>query len=831
MARLPRIRLPRRTRAPRAALQSGRRSTAPRGARRRVALLAVAALTGGLLISAPQQASAGPPNLITNPGFETAGVADMPACWEKSGWGDNDFTFETVADAHSGSKAMKVSLSRRVDGDRKAMITEDTVCAPTVKPDSQYDLSLWYKSTTPDTAVTLFRHDVTGGWQYWTDLKTLPMSADYERVEVRTPAVPPGTDRITWGVSVYGTGSVTTDDYVMEEVTVPAPDPVCTGTPQECAKGRWDVLPVQNPVRSMHSVVLHNGKVLVIAGSGNDEAMFEAGTFTSAVYDPATGDFRTIPTPVDMFCAGHVQLQDGKVLVMSGNKGYPSADGTIGYQGLKDSYVFDPATETYTKTNDMNDGHWYPSATILGNGDVISFGGLKEDSTGNVTAEKFSAAQNKWLPMNEVNQTWSYWGLYPSMILMQDGRLFYSGSHVFGNGTQGSGASIYDYTANTITDVPGLQNKDQRDESASVLLPPAQDQRVLTIGGGNNETNPAANRLTDIIDLKDPNPVYTHGPLLPQGQVDQGQGKRPQTGAEGKMFVSAVLLPDGKVFETGGGLHDRADPVYEASFFDPVTNTYQEGLATDPIPRTYHSSAFLLPDGRVMAVGDNPGNGTYNHNVSVYTPPYLLKGARPKITSVIDGQWTYGDTQRITVDRPIAKAELIRPAAVTHSSDPNQRFLDLPMTVDGNNIDLNVTSNPNMAPPGWYMLFAVDANGIPSVAEWVHLGGPAAMAADAPSAHVHDFADAPAKAPKKALKKRSSAPVSPRIAGCDRHYGAAGVCVPTVFPREVKATTAARCGWLAAHEYGRLKVNGKDDPLRLDPNRDGVACGKGDGAR
>ncbi|MFK4223805.1 galactose oxidase-like domain-containing protein [Streptomyces sp. NPDC019890] len=804
--------------------------TIRRRRRRSAALLSVGAMTAALLISAPQPASAGA-NLITNPGFEQAGTADMPACWEKSGWGDNDFTFETVADAHSGTKAMKVSLTRRVDGDRKAMITEDTVCAPTVKPDKQYDLSFWYKSDTPDTAVTLFRHDVTAGWQYWTDLRTLPISASYQRSEVRTPEIPPGTDQITWGVSVYGTGSVTTDDYVMEEVSAPAPEPQCTATPEECAKGRWDVLTAKNPVRSMHSVVLRNGKVLVIAGSGNDQAQFDAGTFTSAIYDPATGAFHMIPTPADMFCSGHVQLQDGRVLVMSGNKGYPSADGTIGYQGLKDSYTFDPATETYTKTNDMNGGHWYPSATILGNGDVISFGGLKEDSTGNVTAEKFSAAQNKWLPWYDVNQTWSYWGLYPSMILMQDGRLFYSGSHVFGNGTQGSGASIYDYTANTITDVPGLQNKDQRDESASVLLPPAQDQRVLTMGGGNNETNPAANRLTDIIDLKVPNPSYVHGPLLPQGQVDQGQGKRPQTGAEGKMFVSAVLLPDGKVFETGGGLHDRADPVYEASFFDPVSNTYQEGLATDPIPRTYHSSAFLLPDGRVMAVGDNPGNGTYNNNVSVYTPPYLLKGARPSITSVIDGQWTYGDTQRITVDRPIAKAELIRPAAVTHSSDPNQRFVDLPMTVDGNNIDLNVTSNPNLAPPGWYMLFAVDANGIPSVAQWVHLGGPAAMSAEAPSAHVHSFADAPSSAPKSRLKKRSSAPVSPRIAGCDRHYGTVGVCVPTVFPRGVKATTTARCGWLEAHDYGRLKVNGRDDPLRLDPSGDGVACGKGDGGR
>ncbi|MER7048474.1 galactose oxidase early set domain-containing protein [Streptomyces jumonjinensis] len=800
---------------------------------RSTALLAVAAMTAALLVTAPTPAAAGP-NLILNPGFETPGGPGndgMPDCWKKSGWGNNDVTFTTVADAHSGSAAMKVDLTRRVDGDRKAIITENAACAPTVAADKQYDLSLWYKSTTPDASITLFRHDTTTGWHYWTDLKTLPVSAAYARAEVRTPVVPPNTDRISWGVSVYGVGSVTTDDYGMEEVTVPAPDPDCTGTPVECLKGRWDVLETKNPVRSVHSVVLHNGKVLVIAGSGNDESMFQAGTFTSAVYNPATGAWRQIPTPADMFCSGHVQLQDGKVLVMSGNKGYPSADGTIGYQGLKDSYIFDPDTETYTRTNDMHDGHWYPSATILGNGDVISFGGLKQDSTGNVTAEKFSAAQNRWLPISQVNQTWSYWGLYPSMILMQDGRLFYSGSHVFGNGTPGSGASIYDYTANTITDVPGLQNKDQRDESASVLLPPAQDQRVLTIGGGNNETNPKANRLTDIIDLKSPNPAYQPGPLLPQGEVDQGQGPRPQTGAEGKMYVSAVLLPDGKVFETGGALHDRADPVYEASFFDPVTNAYEPGLAKDPIPRGYHSSSFLLPDGRVMSVGDNPGNNTYNNNVSVYSPPYLFKGPRPEITSVPDNRWNYGDTQRITVNRPIAKAELIRPAAVTHSSDPNQRFVDLPLTVNGNNIDLNVTSNPNLAPPGWYMLFGVDANGVPSVAKWVHLGPQSAQgkkSADAPSAHVHDFAGDLEQPAKKPRKKRDSAPVSPTITGCDRSYGAAGVCVPTAFPKAVPPTTAARCAWLDSHDFGRLKVNGKEDPQRLDRNRDGVACGKGD---
>ncbi|WP_280881058.1 galactose oxidase-like domain-containing protein [Streptomyces pseudovenezuelae] len=793
--------------------------------RRRTALVGVGALTAGLLLTSPQSAEAA--NLVKNAGFETAGTGDMPYCWEKSGWGDNDFTFEATSDAHSGAKAMKVSLTRRVEGDRKALITETTDCAPVVSAGKQYDLGLWYKSTTPDANITLFRHDATAGWQYWTDLKTLEIQGGWTQATVRTPEVPAGTDRITWGVSVYGTGSATTDDYTMEQVPDVTPPATCTGTAEQCANGRWDVLPTQNPVRSMHSVVLNNGKVLLIAGSGNSEEQFDAGTFTSAVYDPVAGTYKVIPTPKDMFCSGHIQLQDGRVLVMSGNKAFPAVDGSHGYEGYKDSYIFDPVTETYSKTNDLNDGHWYPSATELGNGDVISFGGLREDSTGSVTAEYWSDAEQKWLALWQVNQTWSYWGLYPSMILMQDGRLFYSGSHVFGNNIPGTGSAIYDYDANTVTQVPGLQSKDQRDQSASVLLPPAQDQKVLTVGGGNIDSNPDGNRLTDVIDLKDADPSYVAGPPLPQGTVDLGNGPVAETGNQGKMYVSAVLLPDGKVLETGGALHNRANPVYESSIYDPDTNTF-DPVAADPEARGYHSSSFLLPDGRVMSTGDNPGNGTWNHNVSIYTPPYLLKGTRPTITSVIDTEWNYGDTQRITVDRPVAKAELIRPAAVTHSSDPNQRFVDLPLSVDGNNVDLNVTSNPNVAPPGWYMLFAVDANGVPSVAKWVHLQGPSALSASDASAHVHSFADSLEGKVAEPGKKRASQKVPVTISGCDRHYGSINVCVPTAFPKTVKKTAAARCDWLKKNDYGRLKVNGKDDPLSLDRNKDGLACGKGD---
>ncbi|WP_354645122.1 galactose oxidase early set domain-containing protein [Kitasatospora camelliae] len=686
--------------------------------RRSAVVLGTVALLAPMLTA--QYASAAPPaNLISNPGFEKVDKNNWPQCWEKSGWGNGTFSYQVVTDAHEGRKAVKLAIDGVTQGDRKTMMFESGACAPKATPGHQYDLSLWYKSTTPNAVITAFRHDTTQGWQYWTDLQTLPVAGAYTQTTVRTPAVPPNTDQITWGVAVYGTGSLTTDEYAMTDATpTPPPPPNCTAG-DACTKGQWQVLPMNNPVRSMHASVLHNGLVLLIAGSGNDPDQFAAGTFTSAVYNPANGSFTTIPTPSDMFCAGHVMLSDGRLLIMGGNKDYPAADGSHGYEGLKSSYIFDPDTLAYTRTNDMNDGHWYPSFTEMGNGDILSFGGLREDSSGSVTQELFSDATKSWKPLWQVNQTWSFLGLYPAMILMQDGRLFYSGSHVFGNGTPGTGASIYDYNANTLTDVPGLRSKDQRDQSMSVLLPPAQDQRVLTAGGGNVNTNPDANRLTDLIDLKAASPAYTPGPSLPQGTMTGGV---PQTGDQGKMYVSMVLLPDGKVFETGGALHNRADPVYEASMFDPGTNAFAPGMATDPVPRGYHSSAFLLPDGRVMAVGDNPGDGTFEHRVSVYSPPYLFKGARPQITAVDSTHWTYGSSQRIVTNTPIVKAELIRPEAVTHSSDPNQRFVDLPMTVNADgSTNLNLTTNPNLAPPGHYMLFVVDANGVPSVASWVHV--------------------------------------------------------------------------------------------------------------
>jgi hypothetical protein len=650
------------------------------------------------------------------------------------------------------------------------MMTMNQSCAPWVTPGHQYTLGVNYLSSTPNAVIGIYRHDVAKGWLFWMDLENLTLSGKYKYATVRTPVIPTGTDQVSWGVSVYGKGTVITDGYSMVDATQSSAKAVCTAG-AACTRGAWQVLPFPSPVRSIHSVMLMNGKVLLIAGSGNNPDQFNAGTFESAVYDPGKGTFQVIPTPDDFFCAGHIQLSNGNVLVLGGNKAYQTA--TRDYEGLNTSYIFDPLTNKYVKENNLNAGHWYPSATELSNGDIISFGGLGETGVGTTMTEYFkyanpitdsapdSKTDGKWLAASQINEDNGFWGLYPTMILMQDGRLFYSGSHVFGNnetpvggdsgpgGPPGPGKGIggagiltiknilnpaSGAAGDPIVKVNGLQDNpggpagtDMTDQSMSVLLPPAQSQQVFLAGGGNiNYLKPAV-RTTNLINLLSTTPKYTPGPLLPRGILSNGQL---EASTQGKMYDSMVLLPNGQVFETGGGLINREDPVYEASMINPAkleanpaSAAAYTPMAADPVPRGYHSQAFLLPDGRIMAIGNNPGDGSFDMRISVYSPPYLFQGARPQITGVQSASdWRYAGKYNITTNSNIVSAELIRPEAVTHQSDPNQRYVALGVSGSGTKLQLTVPNNANFAPPGWYMLFVTSANGVPSVAKWVHVG-------------------------------------------------------------------------------------------------------------
>jgi hypothetical protein len=474
-------------------------------------------------------------------------------------------------------------------------------------------------------------------------------------------------------------------------------------------EGTWTTSTNPSPVRAVHAALLHTGKVLLIAGSGNDPSEFAAGSFKSAIYDPTTGTLRSdIPTPYDMFCSGHAFLPDGRLLVTGGTSAY--AFDTIPYRGEKRVRIFDPATETYQSAPSMAIGRWYPTVVSRGDGSLVTVAGFDDAGQHSNTYQVFSPTTGTW-SANKPIGTWPsgvgvYSPLYPSMHLLANGDLFYSGAHVFAAGPD-TPPYRWNTNTNTVTwmDNPPALDANDRDQAASVLLPPAQAQKVMVIGGGIEGSATVSVASTAVIDFTQPNPTYTAGPPIDAA----------------KMYVSAVILPDGRVLQTGGATGYRMNEdsafVRTTQILDPKTMTWAKAPDAT-IGRTYHSGALLLPDGRVLTFGGNPRDGSFEMNLEIYSPSYMTK-PRPSISSA-PVNITYGGSFAVGTSETISSAVLIRPSSVTHSSDSNQRSIDLTLSnATASGATLTVPANPNLTPPGWYMLFVRNADGTPSVARWV----------------------------------------------------------------------------------------------------------------
>src|SRR5438045_1137406 len=181
---------------------------------------------------------------------------------------------------------------------------------------------------------------------------------------------------------------------------------------------------------------------------------------------------------------------------------------------------------------------------------------------------------------------------------------------------------------------------------------------------------------------------------------------------------NATLLPDGKVLVTGGSKsvqgpnQESTDPAYTSEMWDPATGTWQI-MASFTQYRGYHSIALLLPDGRVLSAG---GNG--KKTGEIYSPPYLFQGARPTISSAPTGV-SYGQSFFVgTSDATsITKVTIIPLASVTHSFNMSQRIIRPSFSLASGGLNVVAPSSQNTAPPGYYMLFILNGNGVPSIAK------------------------------------------------------------------------------------------------------------------
>jgi hypothetical protein len=463
---------------------------------------------------------------------------------------------------------------------------------------------------------------------------------------------------------------------------------------QANVQGQWTTLYTQMPINPIHLAMMNNGKVLVVAGSGNNAN--NTTTFMAGVWDPTTKTITTQPVDFDMFCNAMVVLPDGRPFVMSGTILYKP-----GFTGDPRTAAYDPATGKFVDLQPMAHGRWYPTGTTLSDGSVMVFSGLDENGNTNTAVEIYKVGVG-WSQQYMAGWTPP---LYPRLHLLPNGKVFYSGwtsnSAIFDPSTH---QWQQNYAATNYTGV--------RTYGTSVLLPltPANNYKpeVMIMGGGNPSTN-----TTELIDLSAASPKWVNGPPMSQPRIE----------------MDAVILPTGKILAVNGSTNDEdaTTASLNADLYDPSTNTFSSAGA-NAFARLYHSGALLLPDATVLVVGGNPAQGTYNSYVELYTPAYLFASdgslaSRPTITSVTPGPIGYNSPFQVQTPQAanISSAVLVRAAAVTHAFDMDQRLVGLNFTVNGGTLNLTSPPNSSIAPPGYYMLFLLNSAGVPSVARFVQL--------------------------------------------------------------------------------------------------------------
>jgi len=459
------------------------------------------------------------------------------------------------------------------------------------------------------------------------------------------------------------------------------------------------------PINPIHVALLPTGNVLVVAGSGNCSPS-QSGCPSGPPYGPANGSGALLLNPKngqilkqfssnwDMFCNAMVLLEDGRALIDGGTIQYDP------FHGSPKASVFEPGTNQFTDIQSMAHGRWYPTLVTLGDARIMTFSGLMETGGTNSTVEFYTIGAG-WSAQYAAS-----WGpdLYPRLHLLPNGKVFYSGGQ--------PKSKLFDPATTTWTmNVATTNYGGTRTYGTSVLLPltPANnyDPQVIIMGGGNPATD-----TTEIIDLGAAIPAWQYGPAMSQPRIE----------------MNAVILPTGKVLALGGSLNDEDinTASLNADLYDPATNSFSSAGA-NAFPRLYHSVALLLPDASVWVAGGNPDRGSYVQQMEIYKPAYLFNAngglaTRPSINGV-PSNINYGNTFTIqSQDAPtISSVVLVRNGTVTHAFGMDQRMVGLSFTAGSGSLTVTAPPNSNIAPPGYYMLFALNSAGVPSLAKFIQV--------------------------------------------------------------------------------------------------------------
>ena len=487
------------------------------------------------------------------------------------------------------------------------------------------------------------------------------------------------------------------------------------GAPEDEAdrRGLWRILDHSSQILAVHAALLHTGDVLFFAGSGADPDGHEAGRFRTRVWRYPSRRFNAPRTPIDLFCAGQTFLAGGRLLAAGGTRQYTP------FRGIRDALVFDPEDRRWIRVRRMLRPRWYPTLTTLGDGRVLSVSGRGYTRALERDPEIFESGEGwRRLPSPGLIP----W--YPHLFLLATGRIFYSGGQMSGN--RGVRPQIWNIANGNTRVVAGLPDPRFRNQSASVLLGDARDQRVMIIGGGGAEIHEHGDDEDHPFEDEEDLPhIATTSCAIVDLDADRPRYRRAASMHEPRMHLNATILPDRTILANGGARVEehRADASLHAELYNPRTRRWTLG-AKSRVPRLYHSTAILTPDGRVVTAGSNPRPKADELRIEVYSPPYLFKGPRPQLT-LSRQRARYGARMRVTVPgaADLREINLLRPGATTHAFNCEPRLLGLEYEVTApDRVTLTFPRRRTVAPPGWYMVFAISADGVPSFGQFVRLG-------------------------------------------------------------------------------------------------------------
>ncbi|SAL67382.1 oxidase [Caballeronia udeis] len=484
-------------------------------------------------------------------------------------------------------------------------------------------------------------------------------------------------------------------------------------TAQTVPPSQWSA-PISLPLVPVAAANLPNGKVLVWSAdspldfTGGEVNLSKhqnnGGTYT-AIFDPTTGtSTQAFVTNIghDMFCPGIANLPNGDIFVTGGSSSAKVSD-------------FNPASGQWTSQKQMNIARAYHGSVTLSNGDVFVLGGSWNGGQGGKSGETWS--NSGWKENTVVTANWGdpdvtndAAGIYRAdnhMWLFADsnGLVFHAGPSraMQWIGTAGTGSMS--------TSVNRGADNDAMTGNAVMY----DVRKILAVGGAPSYENAYATSNATLIDISSGAAnTRTIAPMSYQ-----------------RAFANSVALPSGEVVVVGGQTYPQPfsddNAILTPEIWSPATETFRP-LAAQAVPRTYHSIALLLPDGRVLSGGGGlcGGCSTNHTNVEILTPPYLLNpdgspASRPKILSAPTSA-SLGASISVSTDRTVSAFALMRLSSVTHSLNNEQRRVPLSFSASrAGQYVLNIPGDSGVAVPGYYMLFALDANGVPSVSSTIRI--------------------------------------------------------------------------------------------------------------